>query len=94
MQYKVKVDGAKLWSTYKSGSLSNQVATLKLGTIVTGSNIGNGILQLTSPQGYSKALWFEQVVITVPNDPPTVTLKHVIDIYSDGSIKVDGNPVP
>lgn len=27
-------------------------------------------------------------------DTPTVTLKHTVEVYSDGSLKIDGNPVP
>lgn len=27
-------------------------------------------------------------------ETPTVTLKHTIEVYSDGSLRVDGNPYP
>lgn len=29
-----------------------------------------------------------------PDPTPTVTLKHVIDVFSDGSIRIDGHPYP
>ena len=92
MQYKAKQD-AKLW---KDKALTANIGLIKNGTTVTGSNIGGGILQLTTPVGYTKAIWFTEVPIVIPPDPPSTgaTLTHTVEIFDDGSIKVDGTLIP
>lgn len=91
-QYTAKQD-AKLW---KNPDLTAQISTIKAGTTVTGSDYGGGVLKLTSPVGYSKAIWFTAVTVTPPPPPPPtdVTLTHTIEIYDNGSIKVDGVAFP
>ena len=97
MQYKAKQD-AKLW---KNPDLTAQISTIKAGTVVTGTSIGGGVLQITKIEGstnvgYSKAIWFSAITVTPPPPPsPTdVTLTHTIEIYDNGSIKVDGVAFP
>lgn len=57
-------------------------------------------VHLTYPTvGWSKAIWFKYapVVVNPPPPPPpdpTVTLKHTIEVYSNGSLKIDGIPYP
>ena len=37
---------------------------------------------------------WEWVEVTIPPEPPTVVLTHTIQVYSDGSLRIDGNPYP
>lgn len=89
---------AKVWSSIGGAQISevkvNQSITGDSETIVSGTKY----IHLTSPiNGWSKAQWFNYSIVTEPPPPPppsTVTLKHTIEVYSDGSLKVDGNSYP
>lgn len=84
-QYKAK-QTAKLW---KDAALTANIGQIDSGDTVTGSNIGNGVLQLTSPVGYTKALWFTAVTVTPPPPPPvTKKIKYIIETFSDGSVTI------
>lgn len=90
---------AKVWE----GVGVRQIDTLPAGTTVTGdAPRSDGYVLLRTPRvGYTKLIWLQNynlVTVEPPPPPPPPpgdpTLKHVIDIFSDGSILVDGNPIP
>lgn len=89
---------AKVWK---------DVGLLQVGTVQAGQQVagdaekivsGEKYIRLTSPVfGWSKARWFSYSIVTTPppeESPPTgPTRTHTVEVYSDGSLKVDGNPV-
>lgn len=92
-------DLAKLWESISG----RQIGSIPSGTNVTGdAPRSDGYTLIRSPQmGYTKTMWLSPYTAVPPNPPPpppppppTATLTHVIDIYDDGSVFVDGNPVP
>jgi GH25 family lysozyme M1 (1,4-beta-N-acetylmuramidase) len=93
--YKALAD-AKVWSTYAGGSFSNQVAVIRAGTQVTADRVDSTAMKL-SGGGYTKNSWFVSIAtppVTPPVTPPsTVTVTHVIKVYSDGKVSIDdGTP--
>lgn len=82
-----------------------QVASIPAGTDVSGdqSKVVSGVkyLHVTTPAnyfGWTKAEWFNYTEGTPPPPPPppeepTIVKTHQIDVYSDGKISVDGNPL-
>lgn len=95
------IQDAKVWATVGG----QQVNTIKTGTSIRADQevIVSGVkyLRLTSPYfGWSKAQWFLYSITTTPPPPPpppppepTVTLKHTIKIYTDGSYQVDDGAI-
>ena len=83
-QYKAK-QTAKLW---KDKALTANIGQIDVDDIVTGSNIGDGVLQLTSPVGYTKALWFTVITVTPPPPPVTKKIKYIIETFTDGSVTI------
>lgn len=90
---------AKIWSSIGG----TQVSQVPANTDVTGdAPRSDGYVFLRTPRvGFTKTIWLTNYVEVVtpppppPPPPPTeVTLVHTIDIYSDGSITIDGNPYP
>lgn len=80
-----------------------QIEDIPANTTVTGdAPRGDGFVYIRTPEsGYTKMQWLSgyQEVPTQPPPPPPpptgeVTLTHTIDIFSNGSIKIDGNPYP
>jgi len=95
---------AKMWDSIGGARVYLSGTDMKVGTNVKinweGSVSGIKYVRLTSPIGaYSKAEWFNYHPVVIDPDPepeptPTVIKTHDIEIYSDGSIKVDGNSIP
>lgn len=92
----------KFWESI-GGANTNQ--TVSVGQEVDGDDeqtvAGVKYLHITSPiSGWTKAQWFGPLTyIDVPPPPPpppppTITKTHDIEVFSDGSIKIDGNPYP
>lgn len=91
---------AKIWNSVGG----QQITSVPSGTTVTGDAPGaNGYTYLRTPQaGFTKTMWLSNYnVVTAPPPPPPPpppdgqpTLTHEIDIFSDGSITIDGNPYP
>ena len=90
---------AKLWNQ-PNGS---QIDQLPAGVEVTGdAPLGEFVFLRTPKQGYTKKIWlagYALVPVAPPPPPnpdpePTVILKHTIQTYSDGTIRIDGNPYP
>jgi GH25 family lysozyme M1 (1,4-beta-N-acetylmuramidase) len=71
----------------------NQYQWLKLSKINGVPVVGEEWASAGTLQQYIKWEWVN-VAEPDPPDAPTITLKHTIDVYSDGSLKIDGNPVP
>lgn len=92
---------AKIWDAIGG----RQVGEIRAGRTVQGTAPRpDGYVYLSSPvAGYTKMIWlsgYVEVVVTPPPPPPPPpppterTVTHVIDILSDGSITIDGNPYP
>jgi hypothetical protein len=91
---------AKVWESVGG----RQIGEIPAGRTVTGhAPLSSGYVRLVTPQsGFTKTQWLsgyvEIVVIPPPPPPPPPpsgrTVTHVIDIFSDGSITVDGNSIP
>lgn len=89
---------AKLWREPGVG----QIDTIPSGTDVTGdAPLGEYVYLRTPKAGYTKKLWLSNYAL-VPVEPPppppppeepTITIKHTIRIYSNGSYAVDDGPV-
>lgn len=94
-------DRNKFWVSI-GGDNTNQ--TVKSGQDVRGDAestvAGVKYLHITYPiVGWTKAIWFSALTYVTPTEPPpppppTVTKTHDIEVFSDGSIKIDGNPYP
>ena len=56
----------------------------------------NGVTVRPSVQAYCSAWsgYYSTIVDYVPPPPSEVTLKHVIEVFSDGSLVIDGSPYP
>lgn len=85
---------AKIWNSIGG----TQIDTVPSGATVEGDAPSGGYAFLASPaRGYTKTIWlsnYDLVTTPPPVDPPTKTQTHVIDVFSDGSIEVDGNVIP
>lgn len=96
------VQDAKVWREIGG----TQIGTIRSGTSfrADAEQVVSGVkyLRITVPYiGWSKAQWFlYSVEAPLPPPPPppepdpTITLTHTIDVYSDGSIYIDGKPYP
>src|SRR3990172_6496967 len=91
---------AKIWDAVGG----RQISSIPADTNVTGdAPLSNGYVYLRTPQaGYTKTQWltgYALVVVTPPPPPPpppptVVTLRYTIEIFSDGSIVINGIPYP
>jgi GH25 family lysozyme M1 (1,4-beta-N-acetylmuramidase) len=89
---------AKVWNAIGG----QQIAEIRAGETVRGNPPQGDYVFLLEPKvGWTKRLWLRdyapEVVVPPPPPPdpePTVTLKHTIQTYSDGTIRIDGNPYP
>lgn len=60
----------------------------------------NGVRTVPSVQSYCSAYnspvdgYYSSIVDYVPPPPSEITLKHVIEVFSDGSLVIDGSPYP
>ena len=86
----------KIWM-YRGNT---QIDEVRSGTTVRGNPPEGDYTFLLEPVvGWTKTMWLKDYkqILTPPPPPapepePTVTLKHTIEVYSDGSIRVDGGP--
>src|ERR1051325_11529253 len=86
---------AKVWDRVGGAAISE----IPSGAYVTGQRPVNGYAFIyagsynghTWKAGYTKAGWLSNYVEAVVQPPmPTVTRTHVIEVFSDGSVKIDG----
>jgi hypothetical protein len=94
---------AKVWATIGG----QQISEIPSGAIVSGGAPAAGYAYINAGSyngkswkaGYTKSTWlsnYVEIVVTPPPPPPPdpeVTLKHKINVYSDGSYQVDDGPV-
>jgi GH25 family lysozyme M1 (1,4-beta-N-acetylmuramidase) len=92
---------AKLWNQPNG----QQIDQLPAGVDVTGdAPVGEYVYLRTPKAGYTKKIWLTgyALVTTEPPPPPdpdpdpepTITLKHTVEVFSDGSLRIDGDPYP
>ena len=73
----------------RTSTEANGKAYVKFGNLVLGLWMPNG------KAGWVPMMALEKYTPPAPPDPePTIHLTHSIEIYSDGSIRVDGSPYP
>jgi len=85
---------AKVWKSIGGERVYPDVT---IGTAITADAKQGEYLHLTSPVvGWSKAIWYQYSEVSEPPPPPPPTgiiKTHDIEVYSDGSVKIDGSPV-
>jgi GH25 family lysozyme M1 (1,4-beta-N-acetylmuramidase) len=92
---------AKIWNAIGG----QQIGEIRAGETVRGNPPQGDYVFLLEPKvGWTKRIWLRDYApepVTPPPPPPpdpdpepTVTLKHTIQTYSDGTIRIDGNPYP
>ena len=70
-----------------------------IGMLIEGRQEGTRwvcVSTMTYPATIKIGWWvsfLDTVALTAPLPDPTIHLTHTIEVYDDGSIKVDGNPV-
>lgn len=87
---------AKVWNTIGG----QQIDELKAGTAVKGdAPRADGYVLLASPVlGYTKKAWitsYQEFTSPLPEPEPipTKTVKHVIRVFTDGSIQIDDGAI-
>ena len=98
MSYKVKSPGAPYWT-----GTGSQAGTIPTGTILDLDSAPRTIkerttykiiLQLAYQGKYIELQYLEAYTPADPEPDPTIQLTHTIEVYSDGSISIDGIPYP